>query len=706
MFKTELRDFVFSTDDGKYSATAPASLFSVLSENGVIINPYYRDEEERRFLPLKTSCTISSSFTLSSDAAKLKFAYLKMPELDVAAEIVFNEKNVFTLTGARTHMLNVSGLVNVGENTLVIKVPPSDVPRDITLFENVEFIAFSRALIGNISAKPLISSEGISVDVALDLLGDGGEIKAVATIISPSGKIYYGGVTNGRTVINISDPLLWWPSGYGVQNLYKLSVNLYYENEAIDSGELVLGLHSVFRDSREGIGFTVNGVQFFAMGAEYKIDGKTPAYTLRQTIKSIIPAVARANMNFISFNGKGKYPCEEFLKLCDSYGIAVECVLDPARLTSVDPDSLRRELAYNMKRMSRHPSFLCVSYDKSAVPPERAEIINEAKNAVLTTIFVVERDKDDSFRPSVSIPDAKTLDAVLEDEDMNIFSYVMEQHMSSPAEASEMLSLASESYKYAHGMDELTYMSEILSAGACEDFIDRKRLKRSSVGGALISSLNDSKPSMSRAMIDFGGRFKAAYYRSKRMFAPLKLIINKTGSCAFSFSLSNESKKSACATVRYSLKDAENNPVYAGSLTLSAEKYSSSLPVEIDLSEYVKEHEREYYLEYILLTELGKIDSGAKLFVAPKHFRFADPVILSEISGSGRDFTLTVRASALAKDVMFSFEKTDAVFEDNCIDITDSSVRRISFTTEGVMSAERLMRELLVMSVFNIGRDN
>ncbi len=705
MFKTELREFTFETASGKLQATLPTSLYSVLSDSGVIINPYYRDEEEKRFLPMSSACEISTVFKLSSDAAKLKFAYIKIPELDAEAEVFFNGKSIFTLAGKRSHILDVSAQAKSGENTITIKVPASDYPRDITLFDKLEFIAFSRALIGGISAKPTITSEGVSVDVALELLGDGSEIKAVATLMSPTGKIYYGGVTNGRTVINISDPLLWWPSGYGVQNLYRLTVNLYYENESIDSGELTLGLRSLFCDGRSGVGFTVNGNEFFAMGAEYKASGKTPSYDLRKKADELVTAVARANMNFIRFNGQGRYPCEEFLTLCDSFGIMVECVLGNERLKNLDPSSLRRELASNFKRMSKHPSLLAVSYDKTALTEERSLIVNEAKSAALSAVFVLETDGSDSFVPSVSVPNGKTLASVLEAEDMNIFSYVMEHHMSSPAEASKMLSLAAESYKYAHGVDELTYMSGILAAHAYESYVDGARLKRNSVGSAVLYSLNDSKPSLSRAMIDFGTRFKASYYRARQIFAPIKLILSKENGLAVSFTLSNESKKSASATVRYALKDAENNSVYSGSLTLSADKYSVSNPISLDLSEYIVGHEREYYLEYVMLLDSGRVSSGAHLFVAPKHFRFADPVILSEISGSGREFTLTVRASALAKDVMFDFLKTDAVFEENCIDLTDSSVRRIAFTTVDVMSAEKLMSELRIMSVFNIGRD-
>ncbi len=706
MFKTEIKNFTVTIGEDSYSASAPTSVFSLLTENGEITNPYYRDEEEKRFAALRSECEIKASFTLSSDAAKLRFAYIKIPDLDTEAQIIFNNKPAFKLLGARSHKLDVSGLAVQGENTLVIKVSESSVPRDITILESVEFFAFSKAHISAVYAKPMIASEGVNVDVCVDLLGDGSDIKAVATLISPSGKIYYGGVTNGRTLINIPDPLLWWPAGYGVQNLYKLTVNLYYENEAIDSAEARLGLRSLFHDGRRGVGFTVNGVQFFAMGAEYKMDGKMPTLSHYSRASALVNAAASANMNFISFNGMGRYPCDAFLDLCDSLGIAVEYVLGGERLQSLNENTLRRELADNFIRLSKHPSVISFAYEKSSLGEARKAIIDEARAAALCSVFVRQLEDDDIFEAEVSIPEKKTLSSICVDEDMNIFSYVMERHMESPEAVSKMLSAASGSYKYANGMDELTYMSGILQAHSDERFTDLAREQRHTRGSAVVSSLTEVSPSVSHAMIDFNGGFKAPYYLSKQAFAPVRLIIKRTAAASLSFILSNESKKSFSGIIEYTLKDAINNPVYSSKARIGAEKYSVSAPVSIELSEQLISCEREYYLEYSLHGDSGKISSGAYLFVPPKHFKFADPVILSEISGSGREFTLTVRASAFAKDVIFRFENTDAVFDNNCIDITDTSVRRLAFVTSRAMSAEQLMAELRVMSVYNIGRNN
>lgn len=706
MIKIELKDFTLSFGGENYSLAVPTSLFSALTDAGVIKNPYYGDEERDRFAVLCDECVISASFVLSADAAKLKYSYLTVPDLDTEAELVFNKKSTFKINGARQHDLDISGLTVAGENTVEIRIPKSSAPRDVTLFYRMEFLAFAHARISSISAKPRFVSESVSVEVAMELLGSSDDVKAVATLISPSGQIYYGGVTNGTTMINVPDPLLWWPLGYGVQNLYKLSVNLYYENEFIDSKEIKIGLRSVFRDGRRGAGFTVNGTEIFSMGAEYIMDGMTPAFSTSSRAGTLIPAAARAHMNFIRFFGKGRYPCEAFLELCDSYGLVVEFVVDTEKLTPEREKTYMRELTSNLRRMARHPSLISIAYDPNTTSEKAASLIGEAKAAAFSTVFIRQLDGDDRCEASVSIPPTKTLLSALESEDLNVFSYVMEQHIDSTQSIAKMLSLAAMRYKYANGMSQLGYMSGLLQAKLNEEFVRDARIERGQRGAAVLSSLSDSSPSVSSALVDSDGRFKVSYYSAKQSFAPQRLYVLDAGDACIRFAVSNETKKPFNGIIAYAIKDACNNPIHTGTLDALSNAYSSYVCDPIDFSEYLNGHERECYLEYSLICDSLKVSSGAHLFVPPKHFKFANPMVLSEISGSGREFTLVCKASALAKDVMFGFESVDAVFEDNCIDITDTSVRRIAFVTASTMSVEKLMSELLVKSVFDIGNKN
>ncbi len=703
MFKTILENFTVKISDTSYSAKAPISLFSLLTENRAIENPYYRDEACGRLAALEEPFEISVSFMLSSDAAGLKFAYLNVPDLDFAATLVFNEENEFSLSEGRHHRLNVSGLARKGENTVVIKFPPSSDARDVTVFERLEFLAFSKANIADVSAKPLFVSERVGVEISLDLMGDTEDLKAVATLISPSGQIYYGGITNGKTIISIPDPLLWWPGRYGVHNLYSLRINLYYENEVIDSKETKIGLRSVFLDEREGMGLTVNGIEFFAMGAEYRMDGVTPAFLAQSSASTLIPKVAAANMNFIRFRGEGRYPCNKFLDLCDTHGIAVELVLKSKKLERGDVSAFKRELVYNLLRLCAHPSVVCIAYERSDLSSQYEQMLLEAKRLTSTDITVREIGEGEEFLLPPSLPDPKTLRSVLEEEDMNVFSYVMECHMTSAEICGQMLADGGKYYKYANGMNELTYMSGILQAHAAERYVEELRLSRGRVGAAVISRLNDSAPSISSATVDFGARPKPAQYLAQRFFAPVSVFVKELDS-EVRIVLSNESRKSFSGILKYSIRDAKNKIIHKEELGVVADKYSAREVCVVDCADIIAGKEREVYLEYSLVSDGVTVCSSSHLFVPPKHFRFKEPVVLSEITGSECEFRLTFSADVFVKDLVFSFDDIDAVFEENCIDLTDSSARRIAFVTSTPTTAEKLMSSLQLKSVYDIGK--
>ncbi len=705
MFNTELKKLVATTGDKRLFLTVPTSLFAALRESGDIENPYYRDEAEERLSVLKSEFEISASFNLSSDAARLEYAFLYIPRLDTDAEVLFNGKTVLNTKGDIAVSTDVSGLAVSGTNTVVIRIPAADHVRDVTFFEELRFFTFKNAYISDVSAKPVFGENGVSVDVSVNMIGKMDDIKAVATLISPAGKIYYGGVTNGKTVINVPDPLLWSPSGYGIQNVYKLRVNIYYDNEVVDSKDTTVGFRALALDDRRGMSFTVNDMKMFAMGAEYVAEGCFSEFDMSVRTSSLISAASVANMNFIRFIGKGRYPSDEFLRLCDAHGIALECVIDEKALASMDTGALKRGLSFHFARLSEHPSVFSVAYVPSLLDPERAAILKDVMEDVLPSAVLRHIGKEDELIKTVtSLPDLKTLSAICEQDDLNMFSRVMHYHTVGTDAVVEMLSVASRSYRYADGFEELAYMSGISSAHENETASDFKRITRTRYGSSIISSLNDSEPSVSYALIDHGGRFKVPYYKAKQFFAPVRISVERDGKYGIAFILSNESKHVFSGVVELTLKNAANKQIFKSTLEITADKFSSARTRTVDLAEYTVGHEREYYVEYILCGEMGKLFSGAYLFVTPACFDFVKPDILCEISGSGREFVLTCTSSVLAKDVVFGFEKTDAVFEQNCVDITDESVRRIPFVTTENVSAERLMAELSVMSVYNIGR--
>ena len=689
MYKTELRSFFVKTESSPAEISVPCSLLSVADA----VNVSGSDG----------TIEISVSFDLSTEAARLKFAFFEVPDLEAPADIVFNGNAEFQISGGRRHKLDVSGFTRIGENTLVIKVNAGEDAQSFVLIEEIRFLAFNHAHISDITARPIFISNAVSVEVTLDLIGDARDVKAVATLVSPSGKIYYGGITNGRAVINVPDPLLWWPGNYGVHNLYKLSVNLYYDSEVIDSVDTKIGLRSAFLDDRTGAAFTVNGMPLLALGTEYVQGGKDSFITARTHTDELLSLAVGANMNFLRYRGEGHYPCEDFLFKCDALGIMLEFVIKSKKLERGDEDAFRRELVYNVKRLSRHPSVISIAYEDSHLASKYEELLVETRTLVSSTILVRKLSTSDVLFASRSLPDIKTLADELEPSSMNIFSHEFEGSVRDSSLSREMLDACSSKYKYASDMNELTYMTGLVQAHAAEDAARGVRRERSSVGSCVIGTLNDYDLAISASFADHHFRTKPVYDLATRFFAPISAFVTEN-SGKIAFILSNETRNAFDGTLEYGILDNENRVIFKNSLAVSMDKLSSGAVAEEDFSELLCGKERELYLSYSLIGERGAVASSTHLFTPPKYFSFKDTDVTASVSGIGNSFTLTYSAGAFVKDVIFSFDGTDAKFEENCIDIKGPVASTLRFTTAEPKDAGSLDSELVIRTVADIGR--
>ena len=92
------------------------------------------------------------------------------------------------------------------------------------------------------------------------------------TVFAPDGSVAAQG--DSPDALEIKNPQLWWPRGYGEQPLYTVRVELLFGGAVEDVWERRIGLRTmtVHREKDEwGESFAheVNGVRVFAMGADY-----------------------------------------------------------------------------------------------------------------------------------------------------------------------------------------------------------------------------------------------------------------------------------------------------------------------------------------------------------------------------------------------------------------------------------------------------
>ncbi|MFF7814419.1 glycoside hydrolase family 2 protein [Streptomyces sp. NPDC007945] len=129
--------------------------------------------------------------------------------------------------------------------------------------------------------------------------------------------------------LEVPEPQLWWPRGYGAQPLYGLDVDLLDEDGApLDSWSRRIGFRTVTVDrsaDEHGTGFTfvVNGTRIFARGVNWIPDDVLPSRVTPERYRARLTQAAEANIDLVRIWGGGIYEDDAFYDACDELGLMV-----------------------------------------------------------------------------------------------------------------------------------------------------------------------------------------------------------------------------------------------------------------------------------------------------------------------------------------------------------------------------------------------
>lgn len=637
-------------------------------------------------LPLSVSAT--TTLSVGGEVLASRYLYLRFTgAVGLTAVLVNGVRIGENLNTGYTVNLNIKNYVKQGDNTLELCF--AALP-DSGILGSVELLRFNTAMIDKLCLTETQDGETVHIGIRVDALGSIDNVRTVATLVSPSGQMYYGGITRNRGVISVKNPLLWWPKGLGVQNLYKLTVNLYGDMEIEDTYEVRIGIRTVRGDSASSLMYA-NGVSYLPMGATYYPPHVVYPETERNREYALLNSAARAGYNTIVIPHSAKFPSTEFFDLCDAHGIAVMVESGVDERGELDRISSIAEAAY-------HASLTYVD----VIGGEGLEdAIAERLGAVAPGLDFAVHGAAPVYCGADSLPTPRTLDEYLRPDERNLFCERIEG--SDGERVAKMVINASKEYPYATSLSAFSYVSGLASADTACDAVTRSRIARGAAGRAVFNTLGSAQLGASPSAMDSSARWKVLQYRTVKAFAPVLVSCENLGGGKLSFRISNEHRKSYVGTLEYRLLDRKNRQITSASLECVVEAGSVSAPLVADVGEYITGRERDCYVEYSLRDGVSQTSRGTLFFVPKKHFNFADPEIKYEIVGSDRRFSITLSASAFASDVELSFEDSDAVLFDNYFDITSSAPMKIAFNViGGIETAEHLARTLRIRSVYDV----
>lgn len=162
----------------------------------------------------------------------------------------------------------------------------------------------------------------------------------------------------------IEHPALWFPNGYGPQNLYTLTVQVACGAHVVDERSLRIGLRTcTINQTADEFGksfeIVVNDIPMFAKGGNWIPADSFPTRVGDDRYAHLLRSCQDAHMNMVRVWGGGIYEDDRFYDLCDELGILVwqdfmfSCSLYPA--TDRFLENIRHEATDQIQRLRHHP---------------------------------------------------------------------------------------------------------------------------------------------------------------------------------------------------------------------------------------------------------------------------------------------------------------------------------------------------------------
>lgn len=633
-------------DEAFSPAVVPGSVYTDLLRNGQMEDPFFKDNELKALKLMDEDYEYSAKFFCDEELLNREHVLLRFEGIDTVADLYLNGTQLDSVCNMhRTWEYEVTDLLQDAENELrvVFHSPTKYIADayaacethgsedamegfvhlrkahcmfgwdwgahlpDTGLFRPVLLLGFDEARIDSVYVTQKHEEGKVTLGFEIEIedypeienyLEENENLSYHVTITDPAGTSFT--TEDSPEEIIIENPQLWWPNGYGEQNLYRVDVALFTKTE--DGGEKELdcwsrriGLRTMTMHIEkdqwgESFACQVNGVDIFAMGADYIPEDHLLGRVTPETTRALLEKSKWANFNSIRVWGGGYYPDDWFYDICDELGLVVwqdfMFACGVYNLTPEFEENIREEFIDNVKRLRHHASLGLWCGNNEMEQFVAIDTWITKRREVRDYLIMYERiipevlaehdpqtfywpsspssggsfdDPQDPNRGDVhywevwhgnkpftdyrnyyfrylsefgfqSFPSVKTLETITDDpDDLNIFSYVMEKHQRNGSANGKIMNYMQQTYRYPSDFKTVLYASQLLQADGIRYGVEHFRRNRGRCMGAIYWQLNDCWPVASWSSVDYCGRLKALHYYAKRFFAPLMLSCEEQG---------------------------------------------------------------------------------------------------------------------------------------------------------------------------------
>ncbi len=420
--------------DGWYKATVPGTVLTSLVNDGVYPEPLYGENNRPDRIPdslCRTSYWYHAIFTPPSSYSG-KHVWLTFQGINYIAEVWLNGQQVGGIEGAFARgVFDVTSKISVGKaNGLAVHVFPQPHPGathektvangtgpngGVTGLDGPTFLCtigwdwiptirdrdtgIWQDVVLSASGPVVLADPAVASDVPLPRT-DSADLTIQATVrnvtSSPQSGVLAGRVDGGisfkqsvllapnesRTVtlspattpaLQVKNPRLWWPNGYGPQNLYTLHLKFLVQGVVSDVRDVSFGIRKITYalPGSDNLALSVNGVPVVAKGGDWGMDEAMKRIP-RGRLEAMVRMHRIANYTMIR-NWVGQSTNDEIYGLCDRFGLLLwDEFFEPHPADGPIPENTELYLANVREKILRyrnHPSIALWCARNEGDPP-------------------------------------------------------------------------------------------------------------------------------------------------------------------------------------------------------------------------------------------------------------------------------------------------------------------------------------------------
>lgn len=393
-------------------ATVPGSIYNDLLNNKLIEDPFYRANEVKMLDLMNYDYSYSRKFIITKEELN-KEINLVFLGLDTICEIYVNNKLVkLTYNMHRRYLVNINDYVNVGENELkvvikscldFIKEEYKKIPCELMnmqyavkgyatirkahcmfgwdwgpqmpdggIWRSVYLELLDKARINEVTVFQDILKDKANLKVKVNnyLLKDNLKVKLELRLGDYNIKLLDDAKADNLFEFSVDNPKLWYPVGYGKQELYELTVTILDNEEVVDCNKQKIGLRTmevkrVPDEYGESFTVTVNDLPIFIKGSDYIIEDNILSRADINHTKFLLNAALEGNQNCLRIWGGALYPSDEFYNLCDELGILIwQDLMFACGYYNMENENfvseIKEEILDNVSRIHNHPCLILI----------------------------------------------------------------------------------------------------------------------------------------------------------------------------------------------------------------------------------------------------------------------------------------------------------------------------------------------------------